>query len=111
MDHEEYQNPLCTRYASKAMRRLFSDEFKFKTWRKLWAALAQAQFELGLDGVTEDRVKQIQNLQNIPIDYAFVEEKEKLLRHDVMSHVHEVATHIPGKMRIFLCLELLILSF
>jgi adenylosuccinate lyase len=79
------------------MRRLFSDEFKFKTWRKLWAALAQAQFELGLDGVTADRVKQIQNLQNVDIDYAFVEEKEKLLRHDVMSHVHEVAMHIPGK--------------
>jgi adenylosuccinate lyase len=96
MSHEEYQNPLCTRYASKAMRKLFSDEFKFRTWRKLWAVLAQAQCELGLDGVTMDRVKQIQQLQNEPIDYEFVDKKEQLLRHDVMSHVHEVANHIPG---------------
>jgi adenylosuccinate lyase len=94
-DYREYRNPLGNRYASVAMRRLFSEDYKFRTWRKLWAALAQAEHELGLAEVTADRVEQIKSLQEKPIDYAYAEAKEAQLRHDVMSHIHEVSKQIP----------------
>ncbi len=81
-----YESPLCTRYASKEMQFIFSADKKFTTWRKLWVALARAEMKLGLP-VTEEQVKQLEsNIDNI--DYEVAKEREKLVRHDVMSHVY-----------------------
>ncbi len=84
--HDIYENPLSTRYASREMLELFSDDKKFKTWRKLWLTLASCEKELGLN-ITEEQIKDLEdNLENI--DYDKVKEYELKLRHDVMSHVH-----------------------
>ena len=81
-----YESPFCTRYASKEMQYLFSADKKFTTWRKLWVALARAEMKLGLP-VTEEQVAELEaNIDNI--DYAAAKEREKVCRHDVMSHVY-----------------------
>ncbi len=83
--HEYYQNPLCLRYASDEMKRLFSDDTKFSTWRKLWVALAESEQELGLD-ISDSQIQQMRdNINNIDYDYASAREHE--VRHDVMAHV------------------------
>ncbi len=83
--HEFYENPLCGRYADEEMKRLFSDDSKFSTWRRLWLALAESQRELGLD-ISEEQLRQMEeNLSNI--DYARAAEHERRVRHDVMAHV------------------------
>lgn len=80
-----YESPLNTRYASKEMSYLFSPDKKFKTWRKLWIALAEAQKELGLN-ITDEQIAELKaNADNINYDVA--EERERQVRHDVMSHV------------------------
>ena len=80
-----YESPFCTRYASKEMQFVFSADKKFTTWRKLWVALARAEMKLGLP-VTEKQVAELEaNIDNI--DYAAAKEREKVFRHDVMSHV------------------------
>ncbi len=85
MGREVYENPLCQRYASKEMQRIFSDDFKFSTWRKLWVALAESEKELGLD-FTDEQIEELKaNIYNI--DYARAEAYEKELRHDVMAHL------------------------
>ena len=80
-----YESPFCTRYASEEMQYIFSADKKFTTWRKLWVALARAEMKLGLP-VTEAQVKQLEEHIN-DIDYA-VDERERLVRHDVMAHVY-----------------------
>jgi len=81
-----YESPFCTRYASKEMQFVFSADKKFTTWRKLWVALARAEMKLGLP-VTEKQVAELEaNIDNI--DYAAAKEREKICRHDVMSHVY-----------------------
>ena len=81
-----YESPFCTRYASKEMQFVFSADKKFTTWRKLWVALARAEMKLGLP-VTEEQVAELEaNIDNI--DYAAAKEREKVCRHDVMSHVY-----------------------
>ena len=81
-----YESPFCTRYASKEMQYIFSADKKFTTWRKLWVALARAEMKLGLN-VTQEQVDELEaNIDNI--DYAAAAEREKLVRHDVMSHVY-----------------------
>lgn len=85
-DHNSYESPFCTRYASKEMQYVFSADKKFTTWRKLWVALARAEMKLGLP-VTEEQVKELEAHVN-DIDYKAAEEREKLVRHDVMSHVY-----------------------
>ena len=81
-----YESPFCTRYASKEMQFIFSADKKFTTWRKLWVALARAEMKLGLN-VTQEQVDELEaNIDNI--DYAAAAEREKLVRHDVMSHVY-----------------------
>ena len=81
-----YESPFCTRYASKEMQFVFSADKKFTTWRKLWVALARAEMKLGLP-VTEAQVAELEaNIDNI--DYAAAKEREKVCRHDVMSHVY-----------------------
>ncbi|MCF0230626.1 MAG: adenylosuccinate lyase, partial [Parasporobacterium sp.] len=81
-----YENPLCGRYASKEMQHIFSPDFKFSTWRKLWIALAESEQELGLP-ITDEQIAQMKE-HIYDIDYAKAAEYEKKLRHDVMAHVH-----------------------
>ncbi|SHG94797.1 adenylosuccinate lyase [Tepidibacter thalassicus] len=84
-NYTTYQNPLIERYCSKEMSYIFSPESKFKTWRKLWIALAQSQMELGLN-ITKEQIDEMKaNLDNINFEDAKKIEKET--RHDVMSHV------------------------
>ncbi|MBE6852664.1 MAG: adenylosuccinate lyase [Ruminococcus sp.] len=88
-----YESPFCTRYASKEMQFVFSADKKFTTWRRLWVALARAEMKLGLP-VTEEQVKQLEaNIENI--DYEAAKEREKICRHDVMSHVHAYGLACP----------------
>src|SRR4051812_45861246 len=97
-----YDNPLVTRYASRAMAELWGPQCKFSTWRRLWLALAEAQFELGMpadDGVTPRiRPEQLDAIREHldDIDFARAAEHEKRLRHDVMAHVHTLAESAPG---------------
>lgn len=85
-DTNSYESPFCTRYASKEMQFVFSADKKFTTWRKLWVALARAEMKLGLP-VTQQQVDQLEaNISNI--DYEVAREREKIVRHDVMSHVY-----------------------
>lgn len=81
-----YESPFCTRYASEEMQYVFSADKKFTTWRRLWVALARAEMKLGLP-VTQEQVDELEaNIENI--DYEVAKEREKLVRHDVMSHVY-----------------------
>lgn len=80
-----YENPLNSRYASAQMQYLFSPDFKFKTWRKLWIALAQSEMELGI-AITPEQIAQMK-LHVEDINYEVAAERERLVRHDVMAHV------------------------
>ena len=91
--HDSYQNPLCTRYAGKDMQRIFSDQQKFSTWRKLWLALAESEQTLGLP-ITDAQLDEMR-LHLDDIDYDLAARKEKELRHDVMAHVHTFAAACP----------------
>lgn len=86
MTTDTYQSPLCARYASREMQELFSDDTKFKTWRKLWIALAQTEQELGLPISDEQIAELIEHKDDINYDVARARERE--VRHDVMSHVY-----------------------
>lgn len=78
-------SPLCQRYASKKMQYIFSPDFKFGTWRRLWVALAKAEKSLGID-ITDEQIAQMQSkVDDIDYDYAAAREKE--VRHDVMAHI------------------------
>ncbi|CAO2601759.1 Adenylosuccinate lyase [Lemmus lemmus] len=83
---ESYRSPLASRYASHEMCFLFSDRYKFQTWRQLWLWLAEAEQSLGLP-ITDEQIQEMKsNLSNI--DFQMAAEEEKRLRHDVMAHVH-----------------------
>lgn len=84
-DHSIYQNPLCTRYASEEMQHAFSDEKRFRLWRKLWIALAESEMELGLN-ITPEQVAELKKYAD-DINYELAESYEKEVRHDVMAHV------------------------
>ena len=84
-DYTIYNNPLTTRYASEEMQRAFSDDKRFKLWRKLWIALAESQMELGLN-VSQEQVDELKTYAE-DIDYELAEKFEKEVRHDVMAHV------------------------
>ena len=84
-DNTIYNNPLITRYASKEMQRAFSDEKRFKLWRKLWIALAESEMELGLN-ITPEQVAELKRYAD-DINYDLAEQYEKEVRHDVMAHV------------------------
>ncbi len=88
-----YENPLVTRYASEEMLEVFSPDNKYKTWRKLWIALAEAEKELGLPITNEQIEEMIKHKDNINYDVA--KEIEKETRHDVMSHVHAYGRQCP----------------
>ncbi len=86
MDNGVYQNPLITRYASKAMSENFSDEKRFKLWRKLWIALAESEMELGLN-ITKSQIEEMKKFAE-DINFGQAEKYEREVRHDVMAHVH-----------------------
>jgi len=93
-----YENPLCKRYASAEMQKIFSDDFKFSTWRKLWIALAESQKELGLN-ITDEQIEEMKsNIFNINYDTAAKYEKE--IRHDVMAHIKAFGDQCPKAMPI-----------
>ena len=85
MIKDTYESPLSARYASKEMKYIFSPDMKFRTWRKLWIALAEAEKACGLN-ITEEQIKELKEHQE-DINYEVAEEAEKKLRHDVMSHI------------------------
>lgn len=92
-DYNSYESPFCTRYASKEMQYVFSADKKFTTWRKLWVALARAEMKLGLP-VTQAQVDELE-AHISDIDYEAAAEREKLVRHDVMSHVYAYGLACP----------------
>ena len=90
---QNYTSPLSERYPSKEMKYLFSPEKKFTTWRRLWIALAESEQELGLD-ITDEQIEELKaNVNNI--NYADAKEREKIVRHDVMSHVYAYGLQCP----------------
>ena len=93
MSHDSYISPLSTRYASPEMQHIFSDDFKFRTWRRLWIALAKAENALGLD-VTEAQIAELEAHKD-DINYEEAAAREKLVRHDVMSHVYAYGLQCP----------------
>ena len=92
-NRDGYTSPLSTRYASKEMQYLFSDNNKFRTWRRLWIALAKAEHQLGLN-VTQEQIDQLE-AHGSDINYDVAEAREKLVRHDVMSHVYAYGQQCP----------------
>ena len=94
-NNEIYQEPLVSRYTDKAMQQIFSNDFKFQTWRRCWIALAEAQMELGLPKVKQGMIDEMIIAQK-KIDYGVAKAKEKEIRHDVMAHVFEFGTHCPA---------------
>ena len=88
-----YESPLNSRYSSKEMKYIFSPDFKFKTWRKLWIALAESEKELGLD-ITDEQIAELKAHAE-DINYEVAEAEEKRVRHDVMSHVHAYGEQCP----------------
>lgn len=90
---DTYENPLNTRYASKEMQYLFSPDKKFTTWRKLWIALAESEKELGLP-ITDEQIAELKAHAE-DINYDVAKEREKKVRHDVMSHVYAYGVQCP----------------
>lgn len=89
-----YESPLNSRYASSEMQQIFSPDMKFKTWRRLWIALAEAEKELGLN-ITDEQIEELKrNKDNI--NYELAQEKEKEFRHDVMAHIHAYGELCPN---------------
>lgn len=93
MARDVYESPLSARYADKEMKYLFSPDMKFRTWRKLWIALAETEMELGLP-VTQAQVDELKAHAD-DINYEVAQEREKLVRHDVMSHVYAYGQQCP----------------
>lgn len=88
-----YESPLSSRYADKEMKYIFSPDKKFRTWRKLWIALAEAEMELGLP-ITQEQIDELKEHAD-DINYDVATEREKLVRHDVMSHVYAYGVQCP----------------
>ena len=91
--NDRYQSPLSERYASKEMQYIFSPDMKFKTWRKLWIALAETEAELGLP-ITEEQIAELKAAKD-DINYDVAKAREKEVRHDVMSHVYAYGQQCP----------------
>ena len=94
MSNDRYTSPLSERYASKEMQYIFSPDKKFRTWRKLWIALAETENELGLD-ITEEQIEELKAHAD-DINYDVAKEREKVVRHDVMSHVYAYGKQCPN---------------
>ena len=92
-EHNRYTSPLTGRYASEEMQYIFSQDNKFRTWRKLWIALAETEHELGLN-ITKEQIDELKAHQD-DINYEVAEAREKEVRHDVMSHVYAYGVQCP----------------
>lgn len=90
---DTYESPLCSRYATRRMQYIFSPDYKFSTWRKLWIALAESEKELGLN-ISDEQIDEMRAHID-DIDYAKAAEYERKLRHDVMAHVHTFGEACP----------------
>ncbi len=88
-----YESPLNTRYASDEMKEIFSPDKKFKTWRRLWIALAKAEKQLGLS-ITDEQIEELEKFKD-DINYDVAKKREKEVRHDVMSHVYAYGVQCP----------------
>ncbi len=93
MSTDRYVSPLSERYASKEMQYIFSPDMKFRTWRRLWIALAETEKELGLD-ITQEQIDELKAHAE-DINYDVARERERLVRHDVMSHVYAYGVQCP----------------
>ncbi|MBQ6887895.1 MAG: adenylosuccinate lyase [Lachnospiraceae bacterium] len=93
MSTDRYQSPLSERYASKEMQYIFSPDMKFRTWRKLWIALAETEKELGL-AITDEQIAELKAHAD-DINYDVAKKREKEVRHDVMSHVYAYGVQCP----------------
>ena len=93
MSTDRYQSPLSERYASKEMQYIFSPDMKFRTWRKLWIALAETEKELGLN-ITQEQIDELKAHAD-DINYDVAKAREKEVRHDVMSHVYAYGVQCP----------------
>ena len=93
-DYNRYTSPLTGRYASKEMQYIFSQDNKFRTWRKLWIALAETEHELGLN-ITQEQIDELKAHKD-EINYEVAEAREKEVRHDVMSHVYAYGVQCPN---------------
>ena len=93
MSTDRYVSPLSERYASKEMQYIFSPDMKFKTWRKLWIALAETEKELGLN-ITQEQIDELKEHAE-DINYEVAKERERQVRHDVMSHVYAYGVQCP----------------
>lgn len=91
--NDRYQTPLAERYASKEMQYIFSPDMKFKTWRRLWIALAETEHELGLP-ITQEQIDELKAHKD-DINYEDAKRREKEVRHDVMSHVYAYGLQCP----------------
>ena len=93
MTTDRYTSPLSERYASKEMQYIFSQDKKFRTWRRLWIALAETEMELGLP-ITQEQIDELKSHAD-DINYDVAREREKVVRHDVMSHVYAYGVQCP----------------
>lgn len=93
-DNNSYVSPLNSRYASKEMQYIFSPDKKFKTWRRLWIALAKSEQELGLP-ITDEQIAELEAMKD-DINYDVAAKEEKIRRHDVMAHVHAYGEQCPN---------------
>ena len=93
MSNDRYTSPLSERYASKEMQYIFSPEKKFRTWRRLWIALAETEKELGLN-ITDEQIEELKAHKD-DINFEVAKEREKEVRHDVMSHVYAYGVQCP----------------
>ena len=91
--YDRYVSPLSERYASKEMQYIFSPDKKFRTWRRLWIALAETEKELGLP-ITQKQIDELKAHKD-EINFDVAKEREKLVRHDVMSHVYAYGVQCP----------------
>lgn len=93
MSNDKYLSPLSERYASREMQYIFSPDKKFRTWRRLWIALAKTEKELGLD-ITDEQIEELEAHKD-DINYDVAKEREKIVRHDVMAHVYAYGQQCP----------------
>ena len=94
MATDRYESPLSQRYASDEMQYIFSQDMKFRTWRRLWIALAETEKELGLTQITDEMIEELKAHKD-DINYDVAREQEKKVRHDVMSHVYAYGVQCP----------------
>lgn len=94
MENSTYRSPFESRYASREMMEIFSNDNRYKLWKKLWIALAESEMELGLP-ITQEQVDQLKAHADV-VDYATVEAKEREIRHDVMAHVYAYGVQCPN---------------